>query len=671
MKNLNFKYAKATNTLCFGPDGVEFHLTDYGKVVLVEGINLDNPGSDDNPASNGAGKSSVQEIISIGLYGRTVKSPKQLKGGKIVNELAGERGKAVIEIEWDDYRVLRTVKAKGGSSLDLWHSENHIWDDETLLSKGAGVVETQKMIEEKLGMSHHAFCNVVIFDDSNSFSFLEADAATKREIVENLLGLDKYREYAQNAKDLCKEKKGVVDEKTREYERSLESIEACANRITKVESQQGEWKRKKELEAKQLEVKLSEKQLQLERTDKGGELATYNKAKERIGDLNEEVGKRNEAKAKGATWLETAKKSLAESESKKRSIQEVIQKHFLEAKEVQANLEKSAKLVQKLQNLEDGATCPSCHSVINQDNYAVVLVEENNKITRYKREAQRLTVLLEEEKVKLGKLSAIITKVEDGIADGESKMNLINEVISKNNAEISRLAAIPRPDVDAAQRVLESEISELKRQIKEKQEEISTGNPYKEILEGAENEKKLAESTSTRVKKELEDSEKELPYYEFWVKAFGDKGIRKFVVEGIIPALNARIAYWMQYLIDGKMELKFNNEFEETIVRNGTPAYYYGLSNGERRRVNLAVSQAFAHVMMLNTGYCPSLVFLDEITGGGIDRAGISGIFNMIFELAKERQVFVTTHNQYLLQMLEGCEVLTLRKENDITVLLS
>ena len=670
MKNLNFKYAKATNTLCFGPDGVEFHLSDYGNVVLVEGINLDNPGSDDNPASNGAGKSSVQEIISIGLYGRTVKSPKQLKGVKIVNELAGEKGKATIEIEWDDYRVVRTVKAKGGTTLDLWHSPNHIWDDETLLSKGAGVVETQKMIEEKLGMSHHAFCNVVIFDDSNSFSFLEADAPTKREIVENLLGLDKYREYAQNAKELFKGKKNIVDEKTREYERSLESIEACAYRITKIETQQGEWKRKKELEAKQLEVKLGEKQLQLEKTDKDGELTAYNKAKERIGDLNEDVGKKNEAKAKALEWLETAKKSLAESEIKKNAIQLTIQKHVLEIREVQANLEKSALLVQKLQNLEDGATCPACHSVINHDNYAMVVVEENNKITRYKRDAQRLTVSLEEEKTKLGKLSAIISKVEDGILDAERKINLIQEAISKGNNEISKLSALPRPDVNAAQRVLETEISEIKRQIKEKQEELSGGDPYKEILESAKTEREAAKVASERVKKELEGFEKELPYYEFWVKAFGDKGIRKFVVEGVIPALNSRIAYWMQYLIDGKMELKFNNEFEETITRNGTPAYYYGLSNGERRRVNLAVSQAFAHVMMLNTGYCPSLVFLDEITGGGIDRAGISGIFNMIFELAKERRVFVTTHNQYLLQMLEGCEVLTLRKENDITVLL-
>ena len=73
--------------------------------------------------------------------------------------------------------------------------------------------------------------------------------------------------------------------------------------------------------------------------------------------------------------------------------------------------------------------------------------------------------------------------------------------------------------------------------------------------------------------------------------------------------------------------------------------------------------------MMLNSGCCPSIVFLDEITGGGIDRAGVPYVYNMIFELAKERKVFVTTHNEVLMNLLQGCETLTLKKNNDITIL--
>jgi ABC-type multidrug transport system ATPase subunit len=130
------------------------------------------------------------------------------------------------------------------------------------------------------------------------------------------------------------------------------------------------------------------------------------------------------------------------------------------------------------------------------------------------------------------------------------------------------------------------------------------------------------------------------------------------------------VAYWMQYLSDDKIQVVFNNELEETITRNGNPAFYHGCSKSEKRRINLAVSQAFAYVMMLNSGTCPSLIFLDEITGGGIDRVGIVGVYNMIFELTKERQVFVTTHDENLISLLQGCEKIRLRKQNDITVLL-
>jgi len=141
------------------------------------------------------------------------------------------------------------------------------------------------------------------------------------------------------------------------------------------------------------------------------------------------------------------------------------------------------------------------------------------------------------------------------------------------------------------------------------------------------------------------------------------------VIDGIIPALNSRIAYWLQFLIDGRIKLCFNNQLEETIERNppdGDPFVYYVMSGGERRRLNLSVSQSFAYVMMLNSGVSPSIVFLDEVTTN-IDPMGVQGVFNMICELAKEKQVFITTHDHDLLDMLAGYEQINLVKKNGFT----
>ena len=68
----------AKNFLCFGQEGVQVYFENYENIVLVKGINLDT-GTEIDPASNGTGKSSLQDIVSYCLYGKTVKKPKQLK----------------------------------------------------------------------------------------------------------------------------------------------------------------------------------------------------------------------------------------------------------------------------------------------------------------------------------------------------------------------------------------------------------------------------------------------------------------------------------------------------------------------------------------------------------------------------------------------------------------
>ena len=161
-------------------------------------------------------------------------------------------------------------------------------------------------------------------------------------------------------------------------------------------------------------------------------------------------------------------------------------------------------------------------------------------------------------------------------------------------------------------------------------------------------------------------SEAELPYYDYWITGFGDNGIRKWIVDGIIPELNNRINYWLQFLIDNRITLRFDNELNEVIERNpvdGNPYVYHAMSTGQRRRLNLAVSQSFAHIMMLSSGSIPSVVFLDEVTTN-VDPLGVQGIYNMICELAEDRQVFVTTHDPDLIRMLQTADTLKLVHEN-------
>ena len=250
------------------------------------------------------------------------------------------------------------------------------------------------------------------------------------------------------------------------------------------------------------------------------------------------------------------------------------------------------------------------------------------------------------------------------------KLSEISSTLTSARKELSELKKIEKPQSqDLGIKLAEQQISSTEEQIRDKDAEISGDSPFKEIMESVEGEISERKAKFTTAESSLESLEKEIPYYEFWSTAFGDSGIRKFVIDGIIPALNSMVAYWLQFLIDGKISLEFDNELEERIERNpsdGDPFVYYGMSGGEKRRLNLAVSQAFAHVMMLNSVTCPNIVFLDEVTTN-IDQMGVVGVYNMIMELAKDRKVFITTHDQNLLEMLDGCELINLEKKDGFT----
>src|SRR5262252_10743559 len=216
MRNLHFKYAKAENFICFGPDAIELDFDTLGNIVLIRGRILDRQQDgeedDDKASCNGVGKSSIPEILTYALYGKTIKKPKKIGHKDVINNKC--TGKLRVEVLWDNYRVVRTrFLSKTGKettgTIQLWESPEGIWNDDTEISLG-GMPATQKLIEEKIGLSYEAFVNVVVFTDDSNSAFLECDTGEKRQIVENLLSLEKYRDYGETAKRLLKDSKETV-----------------------------------------------------------------------------------------------------------------------------------------------------------------------------------------------------------------------------------------------------------------------------------------------------------------------------------------------------------------------------------------------------------------------------------------------------------------------------
>ena len=662
MKNLDFKYISAQNFLCFGPESFQLNFNEYSNIVLIKGNNLDIKEVEDKISSNGVGKSSVPEIIVYTLFGKTIKHPKKISHKDVINNQIGKNLKT--EVRLGNFRIVRTRKP---DSLRVWEDKNHEWKEDSEITLG-GIPATQKLLEEKIGLNYETFVNLLVFTDNNAGSFLECDASDKRQIVENLLSLDKYRDFAEKAKDLKKEKKDLIKSVLYEFETLSSLLKQLKSRLESSTSQESKWIRDKNKEIEDLLEKSNDLKDNLKNTDDGKKLSYYLECQKEIELINEDVSKLEKNQNEIEEVLVLAKEKLVETTRTKNSFDLKFDNIENAILKISNQIKECKKEINKFEE-NKGQKCKFCLGEISEHNYKNYVGEINNKTQELETEFNNKLLEKNEILESITNCQKTINKLNKGISSTKENFDKNLLKLSEKRKKINDLNKVSKPqNKEIHNQIIEEKINNLNDKIIKKKQELKN-SPFFDIIESLKKDIVENKTSVNNKKNELSLLENDLPYYDFWVTAFGDSGIRKFVIEGIIPALNSRIAYWLQYLIDGKIKLEFNNELEEKIERNpsdGDPFVYHVMSGGERRRLNLAVSQAFAYVMSLNSGVCPSVVFLDEVTTN-IDPIGVNGVYNMISELSKDRKVFITTHDQNLLELLEGCQTINLEKRAGFT----
>lgn len=674
MKNLEFKYAGAWNFLPFGTEGVEIKFNDYGNIVLVEGFNKDSKQieygeeeNEDKSNSNGTGKSSIQEIIVFTIYGKTIKRPEKINVDDVVHNKVGRDCTTVVE--FDDYRICRTRMENGKrnkNSLRLWKSDKGIWGDETEITLGT-MSATQKKIDEIIGLSYESFINICIFTDDQRSCFLECDKSTKREIVENLLCLGSYREWFENAKNFKKTTKSKIDSMSKEYTMLLDNKEESIKRINLTEKKEQDWKSSVENKKIELKKKIEENKLALNSfQDNSAEEKLYEDSQERIKSLNEEI-KSNQVEE------EEYQKKIKLIEEKENKQKEELQNFINEFNDFKlifnTKKEEKNKILEEIYSLkseEEGKICTKCKGVIdakNIEDYSKKLKIDLEKIETEMKELKEKSKSFEETK------NEIVEK-QNKIKEMKSKINStikkLNEKSTMLRSEFLSISQIKEPKKETDKILIKEKIEICLEQIKKLENEVS---PFKEIVEEEKLSLEKLEKNIEEKKEKIKSLEEKIPYYDFWISGFGEQGLRKWIIEGIIPDLNSRINYWLQFLIDNLITLSFDNELQEKIERNppdGDPYIYHAMSTGQRRRLNLAVGHSFAYITELSNDSIPNLIFLDEVTTN-IDPAGVLGVYKMIKEISENKKVFITTHDQELLRMLEGESKLKLVHENGFT----
>jgi DNA repair exonuclease SbcCD ATPase subunit len=666
MKKIDFKKIYAKNFLCFGEEGIDICFNKYGNIILVKGTNLDScrKGEEERLSSNGSGKSSIPEVIVYGLFGKTIKNPKKIGHKEVMN--LGASKNLCVEVYWDDYKVQRKRKP---DTLRLWKSTDGNFDDSNELTQG-GMPATQKMIEDIIGLNYQTFINIFVFTDDNGSSFLECDAAEKRNIVENLLSLEKYRSYLEISKQLQKDHVQALKNLHMESEYIKRNLQSCENNISSFDTQKKNWKQTKINEVKSMGSEIESAQKEVENLNNDKNVQVFEEAQREIPVLQEKLNKLNDSINNIEKDLEPLRKKIQENREEKQTKDLLKHDLNLKKKTYVQDAQKLTEVLAKIDKLEPGVVCNHCFGKVDPENYSEIKSKHLTEIKQIKTDYAEVDKNLKNLDAEMAVLETNITELMQAQKALNTSQTSYQTELRSISVKLDNLRSIKLPDNSIKKAGLEEKIKLLKQKSVQVLEELKNACPYDTMITA---EKNKFDDLQVQEKNKAEEiiSLQDLGnYYTFWTQAFGDAGIRKYVIDEIIPALNSNVNYWLQFLIDNKLEINFDNELNETINKypDSKPMSYHILSNGQKRRINLALSQSFAHVMSLNTGRYPSLVFLDEVTTN-IDPVGVEGIYNMICELSKEKQVVITTHDHDLLELLNGCQELHLVMKNGISSL--
>ena len=219
------------------------------QLTLVLGENLDQ-GGDDSGSRNGTGKTTIVNALSYAIFGQALTN---IKKDNLINKINSKNMLVTVDFEKDgiQYKIERGRKP---NVLKFY-----IDDQEQLeADDGQGDSrETQKDIDQLMGMSHDMFKHIVALNTYTE-PFLSMKAGDQRAIIEQLLGITVLSEKAENLKEQIRIIKDDIVQETAQIEAAKKSNERIQESINSLKLKQGMWQKQKQIDLTKIQRAVNE-----------------------------------------------------------------------------------------------------------------------------------------------------------------------------------------------------------------------------------------------------------------------------------------------------------------------------------------------------------------------------------------------------------------------------
>jgi DNA repair exonuclease SbcCD ATPase subunit len=259
----------------------------------------------------------------------------------------------------------------------------------------------------------------------------------------------------------------------------------------------------------------------------------------------------------------------------------------------------------------DNNNCPTCRQGI-EHHFKEKITEDNN--------------------IKLMEYNSGLEKLVDKISD-------INSAL----AELEKQKTQTQNDIWKKE-TKRKEIESLQKSKNELQKDLEGHMIDNGLLLNTKKELNTAANELSKLASEKENLLIDRKYYELIISMLKDGGIKTKIIKQYLPIINKYINHYLNAM-SFSINFNINEEFEETILSRFRDEFtYHSFSEGEKKRIDLAILFAWRAVARMKNSINTNLLIFDETFDSSLDGKGTDEFMKIINALTKDSNCIIISH---------------------------